>query len=317
MEQPKKSVCPLCKGTGQLSFCSKDMMYGGEKTYTYHECDNCGAIYQFPMSTLEEIAGFYPDNYKVYSDNLKLKPKRKIERAVLNTRYGYHHLSSSLFSKLLAPIVSLFKYRNSLPYEGGGKLLDIGCANGRFMLNMRDLGWHVQGVEFNEIAVSICRQQHLEVHHGDLASANLAENSFDLITARQVIEHVPDPNAFISDIARILKPGGRLHLRTPNSKALGRQFFNQYWFPNEVPRHLVLFTKENLEMLARKHGLVPVDTRIIVRTKFILRSLDYKYDFSDKPASKRKLLRILVKLYKPFASLSGRGDELFTVYRKS
>lgn len=316
MTQTETSTCPLCQGPGRHDFSGQDLMFGGDTQYEYHQCASCGAVYQTPMPSSEQIAGFYPDNYTVYDENIKLKPRTAMERALLNVSYGYHHLQAPVPLKLLAPLLAPFKDRNNLPYEHGGRMLDIGCANGRFMLRMQQLGWQVQGVEFNQTAVNICRQNHLEVFHGELEDAGLAESSFDLISARHVIEHVPDPDTFIADIARLLKPGGRMHLRTPSSESLGRRIFGRLWYANDAPRHLFLFSKKNLNMLAARHGLEPVTVRTNVRPKLVLNSLDYKTGNQGTPSRKSKLRRLLAKLYVPLAKPGGRGDELFAVYRK-
>ena len=316
MTQTENSTCPLCRGTGQHDFTGRDLMFGGDTEYAYHRCDSCGAVYQTPMPSTEQIAGFYPDNYTVYDENIKLKPRGAMEKALLNVSYGHRHLRAPLPLKLLAPLLAPFKDRNNLPYENGGRMLDIGCANGRFMLRMQQLGWQVQGVEFNQTAVDICRRNGLEVFHGELKDAGLEPGSFDLISARHVIEHVPDPDGFVAEIARLLKPGGRMHLRTPNSESLGRKIFGHLWYANDAPRHLILFSKKNLNMLAARHGLEPVTIRTNVRPKLILNSLDYKTGNRGKPSRKSKLRRLLAKLYVPLAKPGGRGDELFAVYRR-
>ena len=316
MTSTESSTCPLCNGTGRHDFTSRDLMFGGDTDYEYHRCTTCGAVYQTPLPSPQQIAGFYPDHYSIYNEEIKLKPRRAGERALLNVAYGYRHLPAPAMLKLVAPVMSLFSDRDNLPYEQGGRLLDVGCGNGRFLLRMQQLGWQVQGVEFNQTAVNICRQNHLEVFHGELEQAGFTDESFDLITARHVVEHVQDPDAFVALAARLLKPGGRLHLRTPNSEALGRAIFGALWFPNEVPRHLVLFSRKNLNMLANRHGLAPVTVRTNVRTNWVLNSLDYRTGNRGRPYRKRKWYRLLVKLYVPFSKLSGRGEEIFAVYRK-
>lgn len=312
----QQQPCPICGGVGKHDFTGTDLMFAGSARYEYLRCNDCDAVYQSPMPDGETIAGFYPDNYKVYDEHIKLKPRTMLERAIFNSRYGYQHLEAPLLLKAFAPVLSLFRLRNSIAYEGGGRLLDIGCGNGRYLLRMQELGWQVEGVEFNATAVNICRQHQLQVFHGELEDAGLPENSFDLISARHVIEHVADPDAFIEGIVRLLKPGGRLHIRTPNSTSLGRSLFGHFWYANDVPRHLILFSAKNLEMLARKHGLETVSIRTNVRPKLVLNSLDYKNANKGKASRKSKLKRLLAKLYVPFARLGGRGDELFAVFRK-
>jgi hypothetical protein len=69
-------------------------------------------------------------------------------------------------------------------------------------------------------------------------------------------------------------------------------------------------------MLTARHGLEPVTVRTNVRTNWVLNSLDYKTGNTGKPYRKNKLYRFLVKVYVPFAAISGRGEEVFAIYRK-
>ena len=82
MTQTENSTCPLCRGTGHHDFTGRDLMFGGDTEYAYHRCDSCGAVYQSPMPSPEQIAGFYPDNYTVYDENIKLKPRGAMGKAL-------------------------------------------------------------------------------------------------------------------------------------------------------------------------------------------------------------------------------------------
>ena len=195
-------------------------------------------------------------------------------------------------------------------------MLDVGCGNGRFLTTMRTLGWDVQGVELSENGVKACRMSGLQVHHGDLASASLPDQCFDLVTVRHVIEHVPEPCAFVSDLARILRPGGRLVLETPSSKALGRQWFNTYWYPNDVPRHLFLFSPVNLERLGARFGLIKSGLIMETTPKNFLNSLDYLSRNHGKPSKRIAWRRFLARAYVWLAQHSGRGDTMQITFIK-
>jgi len=203
-----------------------------------------------------------------------------------------------------------------VPWIAGGSVLDVGCGNGEYLLRLRSIGWRCQGVEFSDKAVAICRDHGLEVFHGDLASAAFPSDSFDLVTAHHLIEHVPDPHELMSEIARLTRRGGSVLIRTPNSQALGRAWFGTWWYANDVPRHLFLYSAKNLEMLAARHGLERIRMDTPVKPKLVLRSLDYRFDNRGKPSKKRKLRKWLSKLYVPLAKAAGRGDELFAIFRK-
>jgi 2-polyprenyl-3-methyl-5-hydroxy-6-metoxy-1,4-benzoquinol methylase len=291
-------------------------MFASDARYDYYRCTTCDTVYLSPMPDMEQIAGFYPEEYSVYDESIKIKSPSALQRALLKTSLGYSHLQAPAALQAIAPLLGLLQRNLYLPYIGNGRLLDVGCGNGSFLLNMQQLGWQVEGVEFNDTAVGICRQHGLQVHHGDLASANLPDDSFDLVSARHLIEHVPDPHAFMADMVRVTRPGGCIHLRTPNTGALGRRLFGEYWYANDAPRHLIMYNRDNLDRLAAQHGLRRRLLRTLVRPKLFLNSMDYRTGQQGKPSRKRKLRRLLAKLYIPAARLCRAPDELFVVYEK-
>ena len=218
---------------------------------------------------------------------------------------------------LAGQLLGRLKYRNTPPFRSGRQALDIGCGNGKFLIKLRALGWEVQGVEFNAGAVEVCRESGLSVSHGDLHAAEFPDESFDMVSARHLIEHLPDPNRFMAEVARILKPGGYLYIRTPSSKALGRKIFGKYWFPNEVPRHLVLFSPANLALLAQRHGLAKGRVKIQTSPKFVLNSIDYAFGRQKETSKKSSLRRLFARLlYVWPAYLTGLGDEIVAIFEK-
>ena len=313
----QKSTCPLCNSIGLFSFKGRDLLYNKPEIYRYMQCNRCAAVYQEPMPTFDEIVRYYPDNYGIYIAIPPLKHFSFSKLGVLHYKYNYTDLNIPWLFRLLSPVISAFKYRDTIRFIPNGKGLDIGCGNGKFIRDMNSLGWQFEGVEFNPIAVDICRKAALKVFHGDLYTAAFKDNSFDLISARQVIEHIPDPVNFMNEIARILKSGGRLLLKTPNSKALGRRWFGMFWFANEIPRHLVLFCPANLNMLAERFGLRHITVKTFTRPRIILKSLDYLTGNRRKPFNKRTFFRLLARLYVLLAFMSSRGDEVFAVYEKT
>jgi 2-polyprenyl-3-methyl-5-hydroxy-6-metoxy-1,4-benzoquinol methylase len=74
-------------------------------------------------------------------------------------------------------------------------------------------------------------------------------HSFDAVTSRHVLEHVPAPEDFVRALAQFLKPGGRLVIVTPNAASLGHRFFGRDFYALDPPRHLVLFTARAIRRL--------------------------------------------------------------------
>lgn len=312
----QKSKCPLCNSHGIFSFESKDFLYKKSETYRYIQCTNCSAIYQDPMPTTAEISSFYPDDYSAYHEVSIPKRQGFTRLATLRYKYHYTHLNVPPPFMLLVPFISSFLYRNAIHFVPDGRGLDIGCGNGQFIINMNSLGWQFEGVEFNPLGVKVCRKAGLKVFHGELHAAKFEDNTFDLVSARHLIEHIPDPNRFINEIARILKKKGRLIIDTPNSEALGRNWFGTYWFANEVPRHLILFNPKNLTLLIERHGLRLVACRTHTSPTIILNSWDLLTKNRGKPSRKHSILRFLARLYGLLTTVTRKGDKIFAIYEK-
>jgi SAM-dependent methyltransferase len=125
---------------------------------------------------------------------------------------------------------------------------------------MRRAGWAAHGTEFDPDAARHARETHgIEVDLGDIADIHYESERFDAVTARHVVEHVREPTAFVAECWRILKPGGRLVLITPNSDSLGHRHFGPRWRGLEQPRHLFLFGPTSMRELFERAGVPDVD----------------------------------------------------------
>lgn len=311
------SHCPVCDGPAHYDFSGRDLMFSLHRRYDYHLCSQCGGVFQHPMPDPETIASFYPPSYSVYDEQERTRRIGAWRRALLHRFRGYRHLGVAFPLRLLAALLSPVATIPGTPaFVSGGRMLDVGCGNGRYLSTMRGLGWQVQGVEFSEEGVRVCRLADLPVHHGDLASAGFPDAAFDLITVRHVIEHIPEPHPFMAELARILKPSGRLVIETPNSEALGRAWFGPNWYANDVPRHLILFSPRNLVLLADSYGLRQEALELDTSPKIFLNSLDYVTHNRGRPSRKIRWRRLLARLYVALARRSGRGDTIRLTFGK-
>jgi len=306
--------CPICGETGKFSYTGKDLLMGLPGDFNYATCNTCETVYQTPTPDPETISSFYPDGYDPYQPG-QAKERNALQKAVLHTIYGYKHLSSRL-PDWIGQLAGTIAYRNSIPYKTDGHLLDVGCGGGKFLLSMQRLGWRVEGVEFNSSATQTCRELGLEVFQGELSAANFPDNHFDVVTARHVIEHIATPKPFITEIFRILKPGGVMVLITPNSKALGRNWFGTNWYANEVPRHLFLFASNNLQLLTTQIGFQKIAIRTSSSPKIFLNSWDYLTHNKGTPSKRRKIRRFFARGYVLAAALCRSGDEIFSIFQK-
>jgi SAM-dependent methyltransferase len=102
----------------------------------------------------------------------------------------------------------------------GGKLLDVGCAEGTFLAAARDSGYDVTGVDFSQKFVQLARSRFgLDSMYScsfEDFSQRTPPGSFDVITLFDVLEHQDNPFAFMDSVKRLLRSGGFLALSVPN-----------------------------------------------------------------------------------------------------
>jgi len=309
-----KSICPVCGSPGEFEQSLHVLGGSDPKSYDYHRCHECGLLYQQPMPSAGEIAGFYPDTYAVYSEPTRTEFSER-ERRTLR-KMGYQLPAGKDSTKLSTRLRGAKPVPSVIPFVAGGRVLDIGCANGEYLLRLKSIGWHCQGVEFNPKAVAVARSHGLDVFSGGLLEAGFEADSFDFVTSNHHLEHEPDPCKIMAEIVRVTRPGGVVLIRTPNNAALGRRWFGEYWYPNGVPGHLLMFSDKSLHTLAAKYGLVLRQRYQPVEYKFVLKSIDLRSNSYYDGKSYGKLKKWLAKLYIPAARMAGQGDELFYVYTK-
>lgn len=315
-ESDASAQCPVCRGPSDYDYSGRDLMFDRRRRYDYYLCRDCACVFQHPTPDAQTIASFYPQDYSVYNEESRTRVVSPTRLALLKRLRGYTHLRPALPYRLWAALSAPWQALGTPAWEGGGRLLDVGCGNGRFLTSMRALGWDVEGVEISEDGMKACRLSALPVHHGDVFSAAFADGRFDLVTARHVVEHVPDPLAFIAELARVLRPGGRLVVETPNSEALGRQWFATRWYANEVPRHLFLFSPANLERLGVGAGLVKSAMTMDTTPKIFLNSFDYVTHKRGKRSKRMRWRRFLARAYVWQAQRQARGDILQMTFVK-
>jgi SAM-dependent methyltransferase len=79
-------------------------------------------------------------------------------------------------------------------------------------------------------------------------------SSFDAVYCSNLIEHVPDPLAFLAKCREVLKPGGVIVGVTPDHLSLDRYVFGRYWAGYHYPRHTFIFNHRNIRTLLEKAG---------------------------------------------------------------
>lgn len=105
------------------------------------------------------------------------------------------------------------------------KVLDVGCGNGIFFTFIKSPKKNFYGIDASPTAILSAKKRCFQAKVSDLHQKfPYSDNTFDYVTAGEIIEHIYDTDFFLSEIKRVLKPNGFLVLSTPNLATLGRRF---------------------------------------------------------------------------------------------
>jgi 2-polyprenyl-3-methyl-5-hydroxy-6-metoxy-1,4-benzoquinol methylase len=244
--------CVVCGGPGiPLHNLLIDRLYGAPGTWSVRQCSNraCGLGWLDPQPATADIGKLYSSYYThenvgelASADAQRSSRKKRMAKGIIAALLPWRRQALNSDMRYLAA-------------RAPGRLLDVGCGNGSFIAGMAQLGWEVTGVEFDEKAVEAARERGVRVLSGSLAEQRFPDDSFDAITLSNVIEHLPDPIGTFRELKRILAPGGRLVMVTPNIDSAGHRIFRRCWRGLEPPRHLFLFNRAVFRELARQSGL--------------------------------------------------------------
>jgi ubiquinone/menaquinone biosynthesis C-methylase UbiE len=132
--------------------------------------------------------------------------------------------------------------------DAGLNILDIGCGTGAMLDELAPFG-DVTGADFAPEALAFCRQRgdHYPLTRADVRRLPFADDSFDVVTAMDIIEHIDDDKAASSEILRVLKPGGRLFVTVPAFPSLWSEH-------DEALHHYRRYTAPHLKDLFQRVG---------------------------------------------------------------
>jgi len=224
-------------------------------------CPACGSHWLTNPPTAVELVDKYDFDRDAYSAYVQAKRIGTLELA-------YHQTLRRL---------------TELIESGGRDLFDVGAGAGEFLELARGHGFTPYGNELAPGAIELAEEQTgIKLHEGDLSTIE-GENLYDAVTMWCVLAHVPDPDDLLSQILRVLKPGGVLFLQTPRWSGmdttartvsrLSRGRVTRVLDRRVTEAHTVLYSRAGLTAHAERIGFAPIEALPLAR--YSLRTENY------------------------------------------
>jgi SAM-dependent methyltransferase len=271
--------CLLCQGETALTQDEvRDNRFGVPGTWRIRRCASCGLEQTEPLPTQAELKSLYEAHYNYGGES--------------GTTY-----TGSRERILLSPLYRLWlKLDGDISFhdeKGSGRLLDVGCNEGRGLMLYRANGFSPEGLELNARAAEVARSRGFMVHEVDI-SAFKPSLPFDRVVLSNVLEHALDPRAMLSAIKRVLVPGGEVWISLPNRDSWLRRLFGRHWINWHVPFHITHFDEKRLASLLKEEGFEVTQTKNVTPALWVALSLVASVFANPKMQRKAPLVAMLM-----------------------
>jgi SAM-dependent methyltransferase len=298
------ATCILCDGETHrvIEPDVRDNRFASPGEWRILECTSCGLWQTDPVPTPEQLQALYERHYN----------------------FGGEGESGSLWARLRALFLASPLYRAMLGFDGDvsfhtrrgkGRLLDVGCNEGRGLAIYAGNGWTAEGLELNRVAADAARQKGFVVYDVDIARLRPSA-PYDVVVLSNVLEHALHPRGMLGAIHRLLVPGGSLWISLPNAGSALRERFGADWINWHVPFHITHFTAARLSTLLADCGFTVDSVRNVTPALWWAQSIVAK-EFPTEPQRQREPRRVVPLMLRAMTlgaaeraawNRSGRGD---------
>jgi len=233
-----KVKCPICyTEVEERTFKETYVSPYNNQEYKRYECPNCDVHWWEPLKIIPE---FYESEF--------------LE--------GYIALHEGIGTRLGENHKAFFKY---FPSNIRGKLLDVGCGDGRFLRHAKEQGFEVWGIDFDKKSVESAKRNlgidtifamSLEEFYEYAKEKNL---KFDVITFFEVLEHQDKPREFLEMVKGLLKEGGYIAGSVPNRESMFIELLRYDHVCDYPPHHFLRFSKPSVEKALNFVGFKDID----------------------------------------------------------
>jgi len=142
------------------------------------------------------------------------------------------------------------------PYRKTGRILDVGCSAAFFLSVAKERGWQPQGAEIARWAADFSRNElGIDVFNGPLQDAQLSGDHFDVVFSSHVMEHIRQPLDLLTEMARVLRPGGAHVTVVPTQFASPSWRLAGRFIGDPPPIHASFYTRKTYAEFLKRVGL--------------------------------------------------------------
>ena len=233
--------CPVCDATAIGSFIKTTaQMHSNNELFNFDQCAECKLAFLNPRVPLEQLNNYYTSHYLPYRG---AKAWGKFEKLVE-------------YSQQMLDLKRVKWVKDTHIISSKSLILDIGCGKPSFLkacqqalncqtmgIDFSDEGWKEQSAHFEGLNLKVAEIKDL--------SCSLQP---DVITMWHYLEHDYTPLENLSYLKSIAKPSTTLIIEIPNFDSMSRKKYGKNWAGWHTPRHISLFSPDNIELLLQKSG---------------------------------------------------------------
>ncbi len=233
--------CPICNATAIGSFIKTTaQMHSNKKLFNFDQCAECKLVFLNPRVPLDQLKNYYTSHYLPYRG---AKAWGKFEYLVES-------------SQRMLDLKRVKRVRDAHIISSKSLILDVGCGKPSFLkacaqklicqtmgIDFSDEGWKDQSAHFEELNLQVAEIK-------DLPSSLQP----DVITMWHYLEHDYTPLENLRYLKSIAKPSTTLIIEVPNFDSTSRKKYGKDWAGWHTPRHISMFSPDNVELLLQKSG---------------------------------------------------------------
>lgn len=278
----RATSCDSCGAVGVRKLIETgERRFGMPGRFRVVRCQSCRLVRTDPRP--QDLAAYYP-SAAYYSYAPPSCPSAGTRRRVVR---AYRAAAGGGLRRWLERALA-DRLTQGLPPGPPGRILDVGCGSGAFLLALREAGWDCHGIEIDEAAVTGARAAGLEnVRAGELTDARFPAASFDAVRFWHSLEHVGSPREQLEEARRVLRPGGSLTVGVPNFASALARTTRERWFYLDLPRHLWHFEPRTLRALVQGCGFEVTRMSFCSESTPLLGTLDFLVGRGERLVSSR------------------------------